>query len=321
MRNLEAQALHLTERAAIAASRLVGRGDKRAADQAAVDAMRDGFSEVPIEGTVVIGEGEKDEAPMLYIGESVGSGAGPVMDVAVDPLEGTSLTARGRERALSVLALTQEGGFLHAPDVYMMKLAAGPAARGALDLRDDFADNLNRLADALDKPVDQVNCVMLDRDRNRPYVETAREHGCRLRLIDHGDIAAALSAALPDTGVDLLAGIGSSTEGVLSAAAIRAVGGVFYGRLNPIGDDQHGRIKAMSIEDVDRVYERDELSANESVLFVATGVTDGRFVRGVRMGEDVVETESLIIRAPEAIHRTVRTRHDRGTLDGLLDEE
>ncbi len=309
MRDLVVDALRLTERAAVAASGYVGRGNKDAADQAAVDAMRGTFEDVPVRGTVVIGEGEKDEAPMLYIGESVGSGQGPSVDVAVDPLEGTTLTARGDNRALSVLAMTPEGGFLNAPDVYMMKLAAGPSARGALDLDRDFSDNLERLAEARGKSPDDLFCVMLDRDRNLEFIEAAREVGCRIRLIDHGDISAALAACLPGTGVDLLAGIGSSTEGVLSAAAIRALGGEFLGRLNPLGEDQHRRVEAMGIHDLERVYDRDDLSAHEDVLFAATGVTDGNFVRGVRREEEVVITESLVITAPGGARRTVRSRH------------
>lgn len=309
MRDLVVDALKLTERAAVAAAGHVGRGNKDAADRAAVDAMRETFEDVPVRGTVVIGEGEKDEAPMLYIGESVGNGQGPSVDVAVDPLEGTTLTARGDKRALSVLAMTPEDGFLNAPDVYMMKLAAGPPARGVLDLDRDFPDNLERLAEALGKAPEDLFCVMLDRDRNREFIEAAREMGCRIRLIDHGDISAALSACLPGTGIDLLAGIGSSTEGVLSAAAIRALGGEFLGRLNPLGEDQQRRVEAMGIRDLDRVYGRDDLSAHQDVLFAATGVTDGHFVRGVRREEEVVITESLVIRAPGGARRTVRSRH------------
>ncbi|MFB6346923.1 MAG: class II fructose-bisphosphatase [bacterium] len=304
---LSQHALKLTEEAAIAASRYVGKGDKNAADQAAVDAMRDRFRSVPIDGRVVIGEGEKDEAPMLYIGEEVGSASSPRVDIAVDPLEGTTLTAEGSRRALCVLAMAPDGSFLHAPDVYMMKLAVGAQARGAIDIEDDFAINVERVADAKNKELSSLTCVLLDRDRNREYIETLRELDCRVRLIDHGDISAALSACVPETEVDLLAGIGNSAEGVLSAAAIQCFDGDFEAQLNPIGDSQHERLDDIGIEDHEKTYSIDDLAEGEDVVFSCTGVTEGDFLDGVHVLEDEIYTESLLITS-DNVRRTVSSR-------------
>lgn len=304
---LAQHALKLTEEAAIEASRYVGKGDKDAADQAAVDAMRDRFREVPVDGRVVIGEGEKDEAPMLYIGEEVGCAKSPRVDVAVDPLEGTALTARGARRALCVLAMAPEDSFLHAPDVYMMKMAVGADAYGEVDLEDEFAINVERVADAKEKELSSLTCVLLDRDRNREYIETLRDLDCRVRLIDHGDISAALSACVPETEVDMLAGIGNSAEGVLSAAAIQCFGGDFQARLNPIGEAQHDRLDEIGIEDHRKHFSIDDLADEEDVIFSCTGVTEGDFLDGVHVRDDEIFTESLLITS-DHVRRKIRSR-------------
>lgn len=323
---LAQHALKLTEDAAIEASRYVGKGDKDAADQAAVDAMRDRFRTVPIDGRVVIGEGEKDEAPMLYIGEEVGTTEGPAVDIAVDPLEGTTLTAEGSRRALCVLAMAPEGAFLHAPDVYMMKMAVGAEARGGIDLDDEFALNVERVADAKNKELSSLTCVLLDRERNRKYIETLRELDCRVRLIDHGDISAALSACVPETEVDMLAGIGNSAEGVLSAAAIQCFGGGFQARLNPIGDAQHERLDGIGIEDHEKLYSIDDLADGDDVIFSCTGVTEGDFLDGVHVRDDEIFTESLLITS-DSVRRKIRSRfsamqdyenNDQPPLPGLI---
>jgi fructose-1,6-bisphosphatase II len=302
------QALKITEQAAMEASRYVGKGDKDAADQAAVDSMRENFETVPFAGRVVIGEGEKDEAPMLYIGEELGSEVEPSVDVAVDPLEGTSLTARGARRALCVLALAPEGTFLNAPDVYMMKLAVGPEAHGAIDLQDDFETNVKRVADAKNMKPSSLTCVLLDRERNQEYVQVLRELDCRVRLINHGDISAALSACVPETEVDMLAGIGNSAEGVLSAAAIQCFEGDFEAQLNPIGDAQHHRLDDIGIDDHHKRYTIDDLADGDEMVFACSGVTDGDFLKGVHVREGELVTHSLLI-TTDAARRIIETRH------------
>lgn len=320
------QALKITEKAALSASRYVGKGDREAADQAAVDAMRKQFETVPFHGKVVIGEGEKDEAPMLYIGEELGERDGPSLDVAVDPLEGTTLTARGARRALCVLALAPEGSFLHAPDVYMMKLAAGPGADGAIDLQDDFETNVRRVADEKDLELSSLTCVLLDRERNREYIEVLRQLNCRVRLINHGDISAALSSCVPETEVDMLAGIGNSAEGVISAAAVQCFEGEFEARLNPIGSDQHERLDAMGFSDHNQYFSIDELASGSEMVFACTGVTDGDFLRGVHAREGELITNSLLI-TTSGIRRIIENRYikppetdtsDQPPLPGLL---
>ena len=320
------EALRITEQAAIQASRYVGKGDKNAADQAAVNAMRSQFEDAPFRGEVVIGEGQKDEAPMLYIGEKVGAQPEPVLDVAVDPLEGTTLTANGARRALCVLALGPEGAFLHAPDVYMMKLCVGPEAHGVIDLDADFETNVRRVAEAKDMELSSLTCVLLDRERNEEYIRTLRELDCRVRLIEHGDISAALSACVPETEVDMLAGIGNSAEAVLSAAAAQCFEGDFEGRLNPIGTAQHKRLDDMGFDDHARKYTVDELAGGEEMVFSCSGVTDGDFLKGVHVREGELVTHTLLI-TTEGIRRIIESRHieppahdinDQPPLPGLI---
>ena len=308
-RLLTLDAVRLTELAAIGASRYMGWGDKEAADQAAVDAMRDMFQYVPVQGTVVIGEGEKDEAPMLYVGEEVGSGDGPEVDIAVDPLEGTTLVAKGGMGALCVVAMGPKGAFLNAPDVYMMKLAVGPEARGKIDLDDPFEDNVRRVAEARDKSLRSLTCILLDRPRNQPYIETLRQLGCRIKLIEHGDVSASLATCLSESGVDLLAGIGNSAEGVLSAAALQCFGGDFQGQLNPIGEPQHERLERMNFENHQQKYEIEDLASDKDLLFSCTGVTDGDFLDGVYYdGRDII-THSMVLRSAKGTRRFVETVH------------
>lgn len=308
-RLLTLDAVRLTELAAIGASRYMGWGDKEAADQAAVDAMREMFQYVPVDGKVVIGEGQKDEAPMLFIGEEVGSGDGPEVDIAVDPLEGTTIVAEGGNGALCVVAMGPRGAFLNAPDVYMMKLAVGPEAQGTLDLEDSFESNVRRVAEAKNKSLRTLTCVLLDRERNEPYIRTLRELGCRIKLIQHGDVSASLATCLEESGVDMLAGIGNSAEGVLSAAALQCFGGDFEGRLNPIGEAQHTRLEDMGFDDLEKVYDIDDLAADEDLLFSCTGVTDGEFLEGVRYDGEEIITQSMVLRSTKGTRRFVEGYH------------
>ncbi|MBI4177907.1 class II fructose-bisphosphatase [bacterium] len=296
-RELIIEAVRITEPAAVASAQKVGHGDPDGADQAAVDAMRRMFEHVNIRGTVVIGEGEKDEAPMLYIGEKVGTGQGPAVDIAVDPLEGTTIVAEGRNNALCVLAIGERGAFLHAPDVYMMKIAVGPKAAGHIDLRKNIAFNCRAVAKALEKPIRYLTVVVLDRPRHEDIIRELRQLGVRIKLIGDGDVSAALSTAVPDSGVDMLIGIGGSTEGVLAAAALRCLGGEIQGRLTPIGDSQVRRIRELKIRNVDRVYRTADMAGGSDVIFAATGVTDGDFLKGVRFGDRLIYTHSMVLRA------------------------
>ncbi len=309
LRNLALDTVRLTELAAIASSRYMGWGDKEAADQAAVDAMRQMFQYVPVEGTVVIGEGQKDQAPMLYIGESVGTGDGPEVDIAVDPLEGTTIVAKGGAGALCVLGLGPRGSFLHAPDVYMMKLAVGPQARGEIDLEDDLETNVRRVAAAKDKSVETLTCVLLERPRNEDFISTLRGLGCRIKLIEHGDVSAALATCMPESGIDMLIGIGNSAEGVLSAAALQCFGGDIQGRFNPIGDDQYERLEEMGYTDYEKIFKISDLAKPEELLFACTGVTDGDFLDGVRYDGEEIITHSMVLRSSSKTRRQVVGYH------------
>lgn len=308
-RELTLEAVRITEPAAIAAAEKVGHGDSDGADQAAVDAMRKMLNHVSIVGTVVIGEGEKDEAPMLYIGENVGTGNGPAVDIAVDPLEGTAIVAEGRNNALCVLAMGERGAFLNAPDVYMMKIAVGPRAAGSIDLRKSVSANCKAVAKALGKPLPYLTVVVLDRPRHQKIIAELRHLGVRIKLISDGDVSAALSAAVPDTGVDMLIGVGGSTEGVLAAAALRCLGGQIQGRLSPIGDKQFKRIADLKIKDLGRIYNTVDLAGGDDVIFSATGVTDGDFLKGVRYGEHWIYTHSMVLRAKTGTVRFVQAQH------------
>ncbi|HEX6988989.1 MAG TPA: class II fructose-bisphosphatase [Bacillota bacterium] len=320
-RELTLELVRITEVAAIAAARWMGRGDKEAADQAAVDAMRALFDTVDIRGTVVIGEGELDEAPMLYIGEQVGTGRGPEVDVAVDPLEGTNLVARGLPNALAVLAIAPRGCLLHAPDMYMNKIAVGPAAAGHVDLDAPVRDNLAAVAAALGKRVEDVTVIVLDRPRHAEMIREVREAGARIRLISDGDVSAAIATALPDTGIDLMLGIGGAPEGVLAAAALRCLGGELQGRLHPTSDAERERAESM-VGDVNRKLELADLVSGDDVMFAATGITPGDMLRGVRFTADGAYTHTLVMRAwtgtvrfIEALHRLERKPYFGRELD------
>jgi fructose-1,6-bisphosphatase II len=314
-RNLALELVRVTEAAALAAARWVGRGDKEQADQAAVDAMRLLLDTVPMDGLVVIGEGEKDEAPMLYNGERIGDGSPPEVDIAVDPLEGTTLTARGMPSALAVIALAERGTmFDPGPSVYMEKLAGGPSIADLLSLNEPLPDVIRKVAKRKEVEPTDVRVIMLDRPRHAEQVEAIREVGARIRFISDGDVSAALFAVSKGTGVDLLWGIGGTPEGVLSAAAIKCLGGELLGRLWPRDDDE--RQAALDAGyDLAEVLDANRLVAGEDVFFAATGVTDGDLLQGVRYLDDGhATTESLVMRSRSGTVRTVQARHDRPKL-------
>lgn len=309
-RELALEFVRVTEAAALASGRLMGTGDKEGCDEAAVTAMRELLGTIDIDGTIVIGEGEMDEAPMLYIGEKVGSGRGPRVDVAIDPLEGTNVLARGLSRALSVLAVAESDCLLHAPDMYMEKLAVGPRAAGRIDLDAPIGDNLLEVADSLGKNVRDLVVVILDRSRNEALISDVRKAGARIKLIPDGDLSPAVSVAFEDSGVDVLAGIGGAPEGVLAAVALRCAGGEMQARLCPTKPEEIARAEAMGIRDVRRKLTMNDLVRGDDVLFAATGVTDGELLRGVRYSGAVARTHSLVMRGTtgtvrfiEAIHR------------------
>jgi len=309
-RNLALEVVRVTELAAIAAARLMGRGEKNLSDQAAVDAMRRAFDTLDIQGAVVIGEGERDEAPMLYIGEKVGRWApdDPGIDIALDPLEGTNLCAYGRPGAIAVVALAERGKLLNAPDTYMEKLAVGPGARGAIDLRKSTTENLLSIAAALGRDMNDLTVVILDRPRHETLMREVRASGARIRLIEDGDVAAGVATCFPETGVDVLMGTGGAPEGVITAAAVKAVGGDMQGRLRPRNDEEIVRARKMGITDMNRIYTAEELAQGE-VMFAATGVTTSEFLRGVRFFGGGAETWSVVMRSKTGTIRYVHAHH------------
>jgi fructose-1,6-bisphosphatase II len=311
-RNLALELVRVTEAAALAAARWVGRGEKESADQAAVDAMRLLLDTVPMDGLIVIGEGEKDEAPMLYNGERIGDGSPPDVDIAVDPLEGTRLTARGMPSALAVIALAERGTmFDPGPCVYMEKLAGGPEIADLLSLDDPLPDVISKVAER--KGAGDVTVIVLDRPRHEEQIAAMREAGARVRLITDGDVSAALFAASGEGGVDLLWGIGGTPEGVISAAAIKCLGGQILGRLWPRDDDER-KAAVDGGYDLDEVLDADRLVSGDDVFFAATGVTDGELLQGVRYTAGKASTESLVTRSRSGTVRTVRARHDQAKL-------
>ena len=308
-RNLALEAVRVTEAAALSASRLMGRGDERAADQAAVDAMRHALNGLAIDGTVVIGEGERDEAPMLYIGEKVGAG-GPKTDIALDPLEGTTITAKGGQNALAVIAMASEGGFLNAPDVYMDKIAVGGGLpENVVDLDEDPGKNLNQLAKAKDTDIEDLVACILDRPRHAELIARVREAGARIQLISDGDVSGVIATTMPESGVDIYMGSGGAPEGVLAAAALRCIGGQMQGRLMFRNDDERGRAARWGIEDLDRKYGLTDM-ADGDVMFAATGVTDGSMLRGVRRFSNGAATHSIVMRSKSGTVREIEARHD-----------
>lgn len=308
-RNLALEVVRVTELAALAASKLMGRGDEKAADTQAVNAMRAGLNSMTIDGTVVIGEGERDEAPMLYIGEKVGSG-GPRVDIALDPLEGTTITAKGGPNALTVVAMSEEGGFLNAPDVYMDKIAIGGGLpEDLVDLDAAPSENLKELAKAKQMDVDDLVVCILDRPRHSELIAKVREAGARIMLIGDGDVSGVIATSQAESGVDAYMGSGGAPEGVLAAAALRCIGGQFQGRLTFRNDDERARAKRWGITDMDRKYNLDDLAGGE-VMFAATGVTDGSMLRGVRRQPGGAITHSLVMRSKSGTIRFVETRHN-----------
>ncbi|MBS7811928.1 class II fructose-bisphosphatase [Roseococcus pinisoli] len=313
-RNLALELVRVTEAAALAASSWVGKGDKNAADGAAVEAMRRAFDSVAIHGTVVIGEGEMDEAPMLFIGEKVGlyakTGGGMLADIAVDPLEGTTLTAKGGPNAMAVVALANRGGFLHAPDVYMDKIAVGPGyPPGVIDLDRSPAENLAAMAKAKGVSIGELTVCMLDRDRHRDVIRDCRAAGARLMLIPDGDVFGVVACAQPETGVDLYLGSGGAPEGVLAAAALRCIGGQMQGRLMFEDDAQIVRAKEMGIDDPGKKYDMEDMASGD-VMFAATGVTTGPMLRGVRLIPGGAITHSIVMRSKSGTVRYVEGHHN-----------
>lgn len=309
-RNLALEAIRVTEAAALSASRLMGRGDEKAADQAAVDAMRRALNDLDIDGTVVIGEGERDEAPMLYIGEKVGTGQGPRIDIALDPLEGTTITAKGGQNALAVIAMAEAGGFLNAPDVYMDKIAVGGGLPdGVVDIDADPATNLKNLAQAKKLAVEDLVVCILDRPRHSDLIAKVRAAGARIMLISDGDVSGVIATATPNSGVDLYLGSGGAPEGVLAAAALRCIGGQMQGRLLFRNDDERGRATRMGITDFNRKYSMLDLAKGD-VMFAATGVTDGAMLQGVRLFPGGATTHSLIMRSATGTVRYVTAQHN-----------
>jgi len=301
------EAVRVTEAAALSCARLAGRGDETAADQAAVDAMRRAFNALSIDGTIVIGEGERDEAPMLYIGEKVGAG-GPQVDIALDPLEGTTICANGAPNALAVIAMAEHGNFLHSPDTYMDKIAVGPAGKGIVDLDKTPTQNLNALAEAKQCKVEDLTVIILYRPRHEALIKEVREAGARIRLIGDGDVSAAIATTKPETGIDLLMGIGGAPEGVLAAAALRCVGGDMQGRLKPRNDGEIERAKKMGIKDINKKFSIEELAAGD-VMFAATGVTDGDYLQGVHFFPGGATTQSVVMRSSTRTIRIINATH------------
>ena len=310
-RVLVLEMVRVTEAAAIAASKLVGRGDEKAADAAAVEAMRAALNELPFDGTVVIGEGERDEAPMLYIGEKVGSGqgSGPSIDIALDPLEGTSITAKAGPNALAVLAIAESGGLLNAPDTYMEKVAVGPGyPDGVIDLDRSPAENIRNIASAKGVAPNEIVACVLDRPRHEEIVRQLREIGCGIMLIPDGDVAGVIATTNPDTGIDVYMGTGGAPEGVLAASALRCVGGQMLGRLVFRNEDEVARARRWGIEDLERIYSLHDMAKGDCI-FAATGVTDGSLLRGVHRGPKGVTTESVVMRASSGTIRRVSTEY------------
>jgi len=307
-RNLALEVVRVTEAAALSSARLMGRGDEKAADQAAVDAMRQAFNGVAIDGTVVIGEGERDEAPMLYIGEKVGMGTGPKVDIALDPLEGTTICANGGPNALSVIAIAEHGRFLHCPDTYMEKIAVGPVGKGVVDLDKSPTENLKALAQAKGERVQDLTVIILYRPRHEALIQEVRQAGARIRLISDGDVSAAIATTKLESDIDMLMGIGGAPEGVLAAAALRCVGGDMQGRLKPRNQQEIERARAMGIKDINKKLSLEELAGGE-VMFAATGVTDGDYLKGIHFFGGGATSQSVVMRSKTRTIRVIDAVH------------
>jgi fructose-1,6-bisphosphatase class II len=307
-RNFALEFVRVTEAAALSSARLMGRGDEKLADQAAVDAMRNALNSVEFDGRVVIGEGERDEAPMLYIGEKVGKGGSARLDLALDPLEGTTICAKGLNNSISVIAIAEEGNFLHAPDCYMEKIAVGPEAKGAVDLNRSPTENLKEIARAKKCSVSDLTAIILDRPRHEELIKEVRMAGARIWLIGDGDVSAAIATTEPTSGVDVLFGTGGAPEGVIAAAALRCRGGDFIGRLVFKDDAERARANRMGISDLQKIYGIHDL-AKGHVMFCATGVTQGTFLNGIRFFKGGAESHSVVMRSETGTIRYIHTQH------------
>ena len=323
-RNLALEVVRITEAAAMASARLMGKGDRKLADNVAVEAMRVAFDELDIRGTVVIGEGERDEAPMLFIGEQVGHGwkepnsDSPKVDIAVDPLEGTNLCATGAPDAISVIAIADDGQFLNAPDTYMQKIAVGPEARNVIDLRESATWNLEQIARVKNRKVTDLTTIILDRPRHEDLIGEVRQAGARIRLIGDGDVSAAIMTCKEESGIDVLFGTGGAPEGVIAAAALRCMGGELQGRLWPRDDAEREEIEA-SGRHVDTVLTTDDLAAGDNCFFAATGITDGPLLDGVRFDARGITTESLVMRSRSGTVRRIKASHQIDKLQTYSD--
>ncbi len=307
-RNLALEFVRVTEAAAIAAAQFVGKGDGKAADQAAVDEMRDRFNFVDFVGEIVIGEGAKDEAPELYVGEKLGTGNGPEIDIAVDPLECTDSVANGRPNAISVIATGPKGSLFQAPDMYMNKIACGPEAKGVIDLNASAETNITAVAKKLGKDVSEITVVVLDRPRHETLIEEIRSVGARVLLISDGDVAGAISCSLEDSPIDMLMGIGASAESVLAAVAIKCLGGDFQARMWPKNDDQRDMMALLGLDD-QKVHSIEDLARGEDLTFTATGVVDGPLLKGVRYDQAYTSTHSVVMRVKTGTVRFLETKH------------
>lgn len=308
-RNLALEFVRVTEAAAIAAAKWIGRGEKNAADQAAVDEMRTRFNAINFRGEVVIGEGSKDEAPMLYTGEHVGQGSNPEMDLAIDPLECTDSVAHGRYNALSVIASGPKGSLLHAPDTYMDKIAVGPEARNVIDLDAPVKDTITKTAKVLGKDIREITVMVLDRPRHEKLIADIRASGGRVRLITDGDVAAAIATCLPESGIDLLMGLGGSTEAVLAAVAVKILGGEILCRLKPRNDKDLEEIKNAGITDLNKIFKANDLAKGNELTFTATGVIDGPLLNGVIFNKKNIITHSVVMRGQSGTVRYIITHH------------
>ncbi|REB05914.1 class II fructose-bisphosphatase [Sporosarcina sp. BI001-red] len=307
-RSLSMELVRVTEAAAVAASHWMGRGLKNEADDAATTAMRTVFDTIPMQGVVVIGEGEMDEAPMLYIGEELGTGTGPFVDVAVDPLEGTNIVASGGWNALAVLAIADKGNLLNAPDMYMDKIAVGPECVGKVDINASVTDNLKAVAKAKNMKLNEITATVLNRERHADIIAEIRAAGARIKLINDGDVAGAINTAFEGTGVDILFGLGGAPEGVIAAVGLKCLGGEIQGKLIPMNDAERERCVKMGI-DVDKVLYMDDLVKGDDAIFAATGVTDGELLRGVQFTGGYTKTHSLVMRSKSGTIRFVEGRH------------
>ena len=307
-RNLAIELVRVSEFAALAASKFIGRGDEKAADQAAVDAMRNCLNSLTISGKVVIGEGERDEAPMLYIGEEVGLG-GPKVDIALDPLEGTTITANGGENAMAVIALAQEGGFLNAPDVYMEKISANVQDNQVISLQQSLKSNIQELAKYKKVNVEDLVICILDRERHKDSLEVIRSTGARVKMIGDGDVSAVISSVINSSNIDMYYGIGGAPEGVLAAAALQCIGGSIEGKLLFSNDDEVMRAKKTGITDLDKIYSLKDLASGD-IMFSATGVTDGTMLKGIKITKDYAETYSIVMRSKTGTIRHINGEHN-----------